>query len=173
MTGDLTERLRQIEALILDVDGVLTDGTIVYSDAGQELQRYHVRDGSGLALWRKAGKRTAIITGRGSQALERRAKELAIDPLMMRVADKRQAVGEVVARLGLPGSKIAAVGDDLPDQPVFQAVGVRFAVADACPELKSRADVVLTTAGGRGAVREAIETVLKAQGTWQHWVESY
>ncbi|MBX7102789.1 MAG: HAD hydrolase family protein [Gemmataceae bacterium] len=173
MTPALADRLRPIEALILDVDGVLTDGTIIYSDAGQELQSFHVRDGSGLALWRRAGRKTAVISGRGGPALERRATELGLAPVFMRVKDKGQAVADAIAQLGLEPRSIAAVGDDLPDFPVFRAVGARFAVADACPEIRSAADVVLQARGGRGAVREAIEYVLKAQGTWQRWVDSY
>ncbi len=173
MTSALAARLQAIDVLILDVHGVLTDGNILYSDAGHELQGYHVRDGSGLALWRRAGKRAAAITGRGSKALERRAKELHLDPLMMQAHDKAEAIATLLPQLGVGKERIAAVGDDLPDQPVFRSVGVTFAVGDACSEIKAMADYVVEPAGGRGAVRAVIEVILKAQGRWEQMVQSY
>jgi 3-deoxy-D-manno-octulosonate 8-phosphate phosphatase (KDO 8-P phosphatase) len=173
MTPDVFDRLKRVEALILDVDGVLTDGRIIYSDLGAEAQEYHVRDGSGLALWRRAGYRAAVVTGRGSKALERRTTELGLDPVVMHAREKGPALATVVAAFGLPPERIAAVGDDLPDFPVFRGVGFRFAVADACPEIRAAADITLDAPGGRGAVRETIERVLKARGEWDRWVASY
>lgn len=166
MKPHLAERLREITVLVLDVDGVLTSGNVVYSDTGQELQAFHAHDGAGLALWRKAGHRSAIVTGRGSKALERRAGELNIDPVMQQVRDKAAALAEVLAKLGVPADRVAVVADDLPDLPMMRQAGVSFAVGDAVLEVQSAADVTTGAAGGRGAVREAVEWLLRSQGRW-------
>jgi 3-deoxy-D-manno-octulosonate 8-phosphate phosphatase (KDO 8-P phosphatase) len=169
----LADRMRDIEVLVLDVDGVLTDGTVIYSDAGQELQAFHVRDGSGLSLWRKAGKRSAIVTGRGSKALERRAAELGIDPVMLRVTDKAAAFADVLKKLAVAPERVGVVADDLPDLPMMRRAGVAFAVGDAALEVHAAADLTTSLVGGRGAVREAIEWLLKAQDRWDKLVRGY
>lgn len=163
---DLAARVARVELLLLDVDGVLTDGSIVYTDAGAELKRFHVRDGTGLNLWRAAGKRAAIVSGRSSPAVDRRAGELGITPVLQGRADKMPAVAEVLAATGIPAERACAIGDDLQDLPVLRASGVGVAVADACPELRAAADYVTAVPGGRGAVRDAIEWLLKLQGMW-------
>jgi 3-deoxy-D-manno-octulosonate 8-phosphate phosphatase (KDO 8-P phosphatase) len=162
----LAERVRAVDGLVLDVDGVLTDGRIVYADDGAELKFFHVRDGSGLKLWQLAGKRAAVVSGRRSKVVEVRAMELGLSPVVQGAADKLPALAEVLAAWGLPPERVAAVGDDLPDLPVLRSVGVGIAVGDACPELAADADYVTTARGGRGAVREAVEWLLKAQGHW-------
>src|SRR5262249_34110868 len=116
---DLAERAARIELLLLDVDGVLTDGLIVYTDAGAELKRFHVRDGSGLKFWQLAGKRAAIVSGRNSPAVTRRAAELGVAPVLQGHADKLAAFEEVLAETGLRPEQVCAVGDDLPDLPVL------------------------------------------------------
>lgn len=166
MTRPLDDRLREIEVLILDVDGVLTDGRITYSDAGQELQTFHSRDGSGLSIWRRAGKRTALVTGRGSKALDRRAEELKLDVVLQHIKDKRSAFAEVLQRLNVEARQTVVVGDDLPDLPMLRQAGAAFAVADACAEVQSAADQVTLMAGGHGAVREVVERILKVQNRW-------
>ena len=173
MKPPLADRLRDIDVLILDVDGVLTDGTVIYSDAGQELQAFHVRDGSGLSLWRKAGKRSAIVTGRGSKALERRAAELGIDPVLQQVRDKAAAFAEVLQQMSVTPERVAVVGDDLPDLPMFHRAGTAFAVGDAALEVQAVADMVTRNVGGRGAVRDVVEVVLKAQGKWDELVQGF
>lgn len=172
MTPPLNERIRAIELLVLDVDGVLTDGRITYTDAGAEVQSFHVRDGSGLALWHRAGKRTAIITGRGSQALQRRAKELNIAIVEQHATDKAAVLATVLQRCNIECRAVCAVGDDWPDRSVLRRVGVAVAVADACHELRAAADHVTRTAGGRGAVREVVEWLLKGQGQWHDLVSN-
>jgi 3-deoxy-D-manno-octulosonate 8-phosphate phosphatase (KDO 8-P phosphatase) len=169
----LAERWSGIDVLVLDVDGVLTDGRVIYSDAGQELQEFHTRDGSGLSLWRRAGKKTALITGRGSKALDRRAAELSIDVVMHHVRDKAAAFAEVLQRLNVTARQAVAVGDDLPDLPMLRRAEIAFAVADAAAEVKASADAVTLNPGGRGAVREVIERVLKEQGRWQSSIEHF
>jgi len=171
MRPPLAQRVRAVELLVLDVDGVLTDGRITYTDAGAEVQSFHVRDGSALVLWRRAGKRTAIVTGRGSAALDRRAKELNIDVVKQHAADKSAALAAVLQQCGVESHAVCAVGDDWPDLPVLRQTGVAVAVADASPEVRRAADYVTRAGGGRGAVRETVEWLLKAQGQWDNLLE--
>lgn len=175
MSGDqtLAQRCAGIELLVLDVDGVLTDGRIIYSDAGTEVKEFHVRDGSGLKLWHWLGKRAAIITGRTSRIVEVRAAELDVQTVVQGAPDKLPALQRVLTDLGLRVDQAGYVGDDLPDVPALRACGLAAAVADACSEAKAAAHYVTTAAGGRGAVREVIELVLRAQGLWNKAVERY
>jgi 3-deoxy-D-manno-octulosonate 8-phosphate phosphatase (KDO 8-P phosphatase) len=161
----ISVRAANIDLLLLDVDGVLTDGSILYG-AEEELKRFHVRDGSGLKFWRESGKRAAILSGRSSAAVVRRAAELGISPVIQGRSEKLPAFQELLASTGLSPDRVCAVGDDLPDLPVLRRRGVAIAVADACAELKAVADYVTTAPGGRGAVREAIGWLMKLQGTW-------
>ena len=171
--SDLASRTKAIELILLDVDGVLTDGSVIYADDGSELKRFHVRDGSGLKLWRAAGKRAAIVSGRKSDAVERRAAELGISPVLQGRDDKLAALAEVLAATGLRPEQVCAVGDDLPDVPVLRRCGLAIAVADACEELRAVATYVTAAPGGRGAVREAIEWLLKSSGRWNELVARY
>jgi 3-deoxy-D-manno-octulosonate 8-phosphate phosphatase (KDO 8-P phosphatase) len=164
---DLAERAAKIELLVLDVDGVLTDGSIVYADDGAELKRFHVRDGSGLKLWHLAGKRSAIVSGRKSAAVERRAAELGIAAVLQTQAAKVTALGVILNDTGLQADQVCAIGDDLPDLPLLRKVGIAIATVDACQEVSDAADYVTKLPGGRGAVRDAIEWLLKRQGRWQ------
>jgi 3-deoxy-D-manno-octulosonate 8-phosphate phosphatase (KDO 8-P phosphatase) len=170
---DLAARAARIDLLLLDVDGVLTDGSVVYSDAGEELKRFHVRDGSGLKLWRAAGKRAAIISGRSSAAVGRRAAELGIAPVLQGRDDKLRAFEEVLAGAGLTADQVCAVGDDLADLPILARAELAVAVADACPEVRAAAHRTTITPGGRGAVREAVEWLLKLQGRWDGLIAGY
>jgi 3-deoxy-D-manno-octulosonate 8-phosphate phosphatase (KDO 8-P phosphatase) len=172
-SADLPRRAAAIELLLLDVDGVLTDGSVIYANDGSELKRFHVRDGSGLKLWHGAGKRSAIVSGRKSVAVERRAAELGISPVLQGRDDKLAALAEVLASTDLRLEQVCAIGDDLPDVPVLRQCGLAIAVADACPELRAVANYVTTAPGGRGAVREAIEWLLKASGQWNELVAQY
>jgi 3-deoxy-D-manno-octulosonate 8-phosphate phosphatase (KDO 8-P phosphatase) len=169
----LPTRAAAIKLLLLDVDGVLTDGSIVYADTGAELKRFHVRDGSGLKFWQRAGKRAAIVSGRTSKAVEVRAAELGIAPVLQGRGDKLPAFEEVLALTGLRPEEVCAVGDDLPDLPVLRRCGLAVAVADACPELREVAHLVTTAPGGRGAVREAVEWLLKLRGEWDAVLNHY
>ena len=163
----LHERCNRIEMLVVDVDGVLTDGSIVYTDQGEEIKTFHVRDGSGLKLWTHLGKRAGIITGRQSPIVLRRAAELGITAVVQGSDDKRAAFTQLVAEHQLRGEQVAYVGDDLPDLPVLRLCGLAVAVADACDEVRQLAQFVTRAACGRGAVRETIELILRAQGRWQ------
>jgi 3-deoxy-D-manno-octulosonate 8-phosphate phosphatase (KDO 8-P phosphatase) len=167
----LAQRAAAIELLLLDVDGVLTDGRIVYTDNGVELKTFHVRDGSGLKLWHLAGKKSAILSGRTSKAVEVRAAELGVGLVLQGISDKRAGFQQVLMQTRLRAEQVCCVGDDIPDLPLLRQCGLAVAVADACPEARSAAQYVTQAAGGAGAVRETIELILRCQDRWQKLVE--
>ncbi len=162
----LQQRCQRIDLLVLDVDGVLTAGGIVLGSDEAELKQFHVRDGLGLAVWHRAGKRSAIITGRMARMVERRAAEVGIVHVQQGRQDKLPALQDLLAQLGLPFESAAYVGDDLPDVPCLRRVGLAVAVADACAEARAAAHYITRAPGGDGAVREAIERILRCQGLW-------
>lgn len=171
--ADLAEKCRAIELLLSDVDGVMTDGRIVYDNQGIETKRFHVRDGVGIKLWQKSGNRFGIITQRSSQAVKIRASELDVSLVRQGTADKIATLHEIVAKLGLELSQVGYIGDDLPDLPVLHAVGLAVAVADAAAEVRRAADFITSLAGGQGAVRETVEMILQSQQRWEDLVRSY
>ena len=158
--------LSRIRLLVMDVDGVLTDGRIILDSTGNESKEFHVRDGSGLKLWQRAGKRAAVITGRTSTVVAVRAAEIGLDPVIQGAAEKLPAFRRVLNECRVKPEQVAYVGDDLPDVPVMVQCGLAVAVADACPEARRAAHYVTTAPGGHGAVREAIELILGCQGAW-------
>ena len=167
MTGsDLHDRLRRVRALVLDVDGTLTDGSILIDDLGHETKRFDVRDGLGLELLRRAGYSAAVVTGRRGLALDHRLRELKITVALQSVMDKARGFADAAAQLSVPMQSCAFMGDDLPDLAAMQCAAVACAPADAAAEVCAAAHVVTRARGGFGAVREFIETVLKAQGKW-------
>ena len=159
--------------MIADVDGVLTDGGIIFDNQGIEIKRFHSRDGFGIKLWRRAGFRFGIITARNSHIVKVRAAELGIDLLRQGFEDKLPAARELMTELRLAPGQVAYAGDDLPDLPVMRSVGLPIAVADAVDEVRASAVYVTTHPGGQGAVREAIEAILKAKGIWEDVVGKY
>lgn len=163
---DLRDRALNIELLLLDVDGVLTDGRVTYTAAGDEIKRFHVRDGSGLKIWRDLGLRAAVISGRSSPAVERRMAELDVSPVLQGRSDKAAAFYELLAATGLTADKVCAMGDDLPDLRIMLRSGLSVAVADACSEVRAAAAFTTKELGGRGAVRETIEWLLTLRGQW-------
>ena len=165
--------LSNINLLILDVDGVLTDGGIIRDDSGQQIKRFHVRDGAGIVLWRRLGKEVAIITGKESEVVTYRAQELGIEHVYQNVGNKLEAYDQLKEELGINDSNIAYVGDDLPDLPVMRRVAVPIAVADAVEEVRGVAKYVTKFPGGYGAVRDAIEFLCKEQGLWQQVMDRY
>jgi 3-deoxy-D-manno-octulosonate 8-phosphate phosphatase (KDO 8-P phosphatase) len=162
----ISGKLERVKLLLLDVDGVLTDGRIVYDDRGAEIKTFHVRDGLGLRLLMAAGIGVALVTGRRSQALTRRCDDLGIDEIYAGVAEKGVLLPEILARRGLDAYAAAFVGDDLPDLPIMRRVGLAIAVADAHERVIAAAHMVTARPGGQGAVREICEALLKAQGCW-------
>ncbi len=173
MSLTLSERCRGIELLVLDVDGVLTDGAIVYADDDVEVKRFHVRDGSGLKLWQLAGKQAAVITGRTSRVVDIRAAEVGIGYVFQGAADKVPGFEQLLRATGLRPEQAAYVGDDVPDLPLLRRAGLAVAVADACADVVAAAHYVTKRAGGQGAVREVVELVLRCQGHWQRLLERY
>ena len=164
-TRTLRDRCLAIELLMVDVDGVLTNGGIVLG-GGIELKEFHVRDGSGLKEWSRSGHRTALVTGRRSAAVEIRAAELGIAFVVQGAKAKLAAFRDILAKAGVGADAVCCVGDDLPDVPLLKECGLAIAVADACSEARAAAHYVTTAAGGRGAVREAVELILQCQGRW-------
>jgi 3-deoxy-D-manno-octulosonate 8-phosphate phosphatase (KDO 8-P phosphatase) len=162
---DLETRLARVKLLALDVDGVLTDGRVIYS-GNEELQAFHVRDGQGLVWLRRAGVELAWITGRGCRATELRASELGVQHLHMHARDKSEVLAAVQGELGLGPEVTAAMGDDLPDLALADGADVFACPADAVEQVQRRADLVTSLHGGRGAVRELCEAILRAQGEW-------
>lgn len=170
---DLRDRLARVQLLLLDVDGVLTDGGVTWTNDGIEQKTFSIRDGLGIRLWQQAGGRTGIITGRSSRVVQLRAEELGIGIVRQGIGDKLEAATAVLAAEGLSWEEVAFIGDDLPDLPVVMRCGVGVAVADACPELVAAATLVTRLPGGRGAVREVIERLLGARGGWDAIVRRF
>jgi 3-deoxy-D-manno-octulosonate 8-phosphate phosphatase (KDO 8-P phosphatase) len=169
----LESSFQKIKALAMDVDGCLTDGRIIYGDKNVELKCFDVKDGLGVAIAHNAGLVTAIITGRTSQAVARRARELKINNVFQGFHGKLAAWEEFKKRHDLRDEEIAYLGDDLLDLVLLKRAGVSFAPADADAEVKSRVDVILEKGGGNGALRETIERILKGQGRWESILEKY
>lgn len=170
---DLQQRAQNIRLLVLDVDGVLTDGRIIYTDSGEELKFFHVRDGHGIRLLQQVGIEVALITGRHSQVVAHRAKNLEITRVYQGVRDKLAVLQALQRELALTDAEIAVVGDDLVDLGMMRRAGLAVAVADAPREVQEHAHWVTTNPGGRGAVRELAEFILKAQGRWASLVAKY
>ena len=169
----LIEKCQRVRLFLSDVDGVLTDGSIEYDNERVERKRFHARDGLGVRLWQKAGLPIGLVTARRSRIVELRAVELDIDILRMGEENKRQAVLGILEELDMPPEDVCYLGDDLNDLSTVRMVGLGLAVADACEELCDAADHVTTAPGGRGALREAIELILKAQGRWEEILATY
>ncbi len=168
-----TKALVSIQLLLLDVDGVLTTGQVVYTDSGEEIKAFSVKDGLGLRLVMDCGLQVGIVTGRGSGALLHRCRNLGIDLVFDQVRDKAAKLDEISTRTGIAAPQMAFVGDDLPDIPLMQKVGLGIAVADAVPEVIAAADMVTTAKGGCGAVREICEALLKARECWEPVLERF
>jgi len=164
--------LKNIEGILFDCDGVLTDGGLLYDENGTRLLRFHARDGFGLAIFAKvAGLKVGILSGRPTDIAERRFAEIGVGAFKGRSKDKHNDALQMCKDLGISPENTAFVGDDIPDMPAFRAVSLKVAVGDASPELKDAADWILETAGGQGAAREICETILKARGDWQAMLE--
>lgn len=165
--------LNRIKLLLLDVDGVMTDGRIIYLNDGGEAKAFDVKDGHGLKLIQRAGIKVGIITGRQSDIVARRATELGIELVYQGAKDKMQPFMEILEKLGLKASEVAYVGDDLVDLPVMRLVGFSATVADASDDIKSYVDLVTSRPGGRGAVREVCDLLLKQSSLWTSVTSRY
>jgi 3-deoxy-D-manno-octulosonate 8-phosphate phosphatase (KDO 8-P phosphatase) len=163
---DITDRLKKIKLLLLDVDGVLTTGDIVYTDAGEQIKTFNVKDGLGIRMLRAAAIEVGVITGRKSDALRHRCKNLNIDLLFDGVRDKIGTMEALAEKTATTTDRIAFMGDDLVDLAVMRKAGLAVAVADAHPLIRETAHLTTQASGGKGAVRELCEALLHAQGKW-------
>ena len=169
----LIEIAKRIRLLILDVDGVLTDGSIILDNAGNELKAFYVRDGHGIKMLSRVGVNVAIITGRFSKVVERRAHELGITEVYQRCHIKSAAYEHLTEKLNITDDEIAYIGDDIVDISIMKKVGLPVAVADAEEETKAAAMIITKTPGGRGAVREICDLILKSKGGWESLIDEY
>jgi len=169
----LINRAQAVKLLLLDVDGVLTDGSIPYTAAGEEIKPFHSRDGFGLNLVQKIGVKVGLITARKSEALARRAKDLKVAYLFQGARNKVAVFKEIIAELEISPSETAYMGDDWLDLPLLNMVGLAATVADAVPEVRKIVDYVAESPGGRGAVREVCDLIIKAQGRRDSLLREY
>jgi 3-deoxy-D-manno-octulosonate 8-phosphate phosphatase (KDO 8-P phosphatase) len=172
-TKKLIEIAKHIRLVIFDVDGVLTDGSIILDNDGNEIKSFHVRDGHGIKMLIRAGIHVALITGRHSKVVERRARELGITEVFQKCYDKRKAYRQLAKKYSLDDREVAYIGDDIVDIPLLLRVGLPVVVADADDNVKSSALMVTSKGGGRGAAREVSDFILKAQGSWQTILDGY
>ncbi len=170
---ELIELAKDVRLLILDVDGVMTDGSIILDNKGNELKKFHVRDGHGIKMLIREGIDVAIITGRGSKVVVKRAKELGIKEVHQKCYKKIDAYKKIQKRLLLQDEQIAFIGDDIVDLPILMKVGLSVAVADADNEVKQHCVLITENPGGRCAVREVCDLILKSKGVWKRIIDGY
>ncbi len=173
VSEEVAAKIKKITHLILDVDGVMTDGRIIYDDRGQELKFFDVKDGHGLKLLMRAGIDVILLTGRRSLAVDHRAKDLGIKEVHQGSRNKAQVYDQILKEKGLPAERLACMGDDLTDIPLLRRSGFSIAPADASEHVIQVVDYVTAKEAGRGAVREACELILQAQGKWDEVVARY
>jgi 3-deoxy-D-manno-octulosonate 8-phosphate phosphatase (KDO 8-P phosphatase) len=161
------DRAQNIKWILMDVDGTLTDGTLLVFPDGEELKTYNVRDGLGILLAHLAGLKTGIITGKTSKSLELRSEKLRMTEIHQGILDKKRVLDEILDRNGLTAQEVAFIGDDLGDLEVIKSVGFAAAVADAHSEIKKHSHFICQNSGGKGAVREFIEFILSTQKKWE------
>ena len=169
----LLERARKTRLLIMDVDGVLTDGRIIQDGHGHELKVFDVKDGHGIVMAHRSKLRTALISGRESETITRRAEELGIELVFQKIWNKLEVYEKILVDTELTHDEVAYIGDDLIDIPLLRRVGLAVAVADAVDEVKAAAHLITQRPGGQGAVREVIELILRAQDHWDSLIERY
>jgi len=173
MKKSVKEKLKKIRMLMLDIDGVMTDGRIIMDDEGRELKNFNVRDGHGLKVMQRYGIKVAIITGRQSNLVRHRAKDLDIKDVYQKVFNKKEVFEKILKKHKLSPDETAFIGDDIVDIPVLNRVGFSVAVADAVDVVKKQVDYITSHKGGKGAVREVCEMILKAQEKWPEIAARY
>ena len=172
-TADLKDKARRIKLLLLDVDGVLTDGRIVYDSRGRDMKFFDVHDGLGVHVLSRAGIKTILITAKGSPAIKPRARDMRVEEIIENVFPKCSALDRITKKYKVETSEICFVGDDLVDLSLMKKVGLPIAVFNAAPEIKQVASYITIREGGRGAVREVAELLLKSQDKWQEALSKY
>jgi len=170
---NLTAKIKKIKLILLDVDGVLTNGSVILGDSNQDIKIFNIHDGLGIKLAQAGGIEMGIISGRTSEAVTKRADELNIKILYQDQHNKLEAFEQIKSKQQLNDEQIAYIGDDLLDLKILQKVGLSIAVNNACNEVKNEVDYITISAGGKGAVREVIELILKEQGKWQDLIRSF
>lgn len=173
MKKSFREKLKNIKILIMDVDGVMTDGRIIMDDAGREIKNFNVRDGHGIKLIQRYGIEVALLTGRKSEVVKHRAQDLEIKEVYQKIFNKKEVFVEILQKKKLISSEAAFIGDDIVDIPVLKEAGFSVAVADALDIVKKTVDYVTKNKGGHGAVREVCEMLLQAQGRWPEIAAKY
>lgn len=173
MTAEQQSKAKAIKLAVFDIDGIMTDGRLYFTSLGDEIKAFNVKDGLGLKLLRDSGVEVAIITGRTSELVQRRAKDLKIEKLIQGREDKKIALQEMLKAENLSPEQVAYMGDDLPDLPAIRHVGLGVTVADALDVVKQHADLITENNGGDGAVREFCEWLMLAQGTLNNVLEPY
>ena len=173
ITESLKERASKIKLLLLDVDGVLTDGRIIYDSKGRDSKFFDVHDGMGVYALSKAGIKTVLITAKGSNAIKPRAKDMRVAEVFSDVSPKSAILDKLLKKYNVSKDEVCFVGDDLVDLGLMKLVGFGIAVSNACPEIKQVAFHITTKHGGRGAVREVAELILKSQGKWEDIIKFY
>lgn len=173
MNKDSSEVLKKIKVIAMDVDGVLTDGIMHFGPRGHEMKNFHALDGLGIVLAKRAGLKVAFISARRSKALSLRAKELGVDALYQNRMEKVEAFQDLLKKLKIKADEVCFIGDDLIDIPILKRVGFPVAVSNGVFEVKKYAKYITSASGGRGAVREVIEEIMKAQGIWDREVKKY
>ncbi|PKN70507.1 MAG: phenylphosphate carboxylase subunit delta [Deltaproteobacteria bacterium HGW-Deltaproteobacteria-12] len=173
MRKNLQEKLKNIKMLILDVDGVMTDGRVIMDDSGKEIKNFDVRDGHGIKLIQRYGIKVVLLTGRQSEVVKHRAQDLGIREIYQKVFNKKEVFVKILKKNKLSSADVAFMGDDIVDIPVLKAVGFSAAVADALDVVKKSVAYVTKNMGGRGAVREVCDMLLQAQGKWPEIAAKY
>lgn len=171
-TKIIHSRIKKIRLLALDVDGVLTNGKIIYDSSGNDIKVFDVKDGYGLLVWKKAGFKIAIITAKASRTVQRRASDIKIDKLYLNAYPKINAFEQLLKDFRITSGEVCYIGDDIPDIPILKKVGFAVAVSDASFEVRQIADFVTKKPGGSGAVREVVEVILRAKKIWTKIVSS-
>ena len=173
MSQSLIEKIQMIKVLVMDVDGILTDGRIIVDSHGKEIKNFDVQDGFGIVYFRKAGYKTALISARSAEAVSARAKDLGIDKVYQDASPKLNAYLKLLTDFNVTEEEICYIGDDLPDLAVLKRAGLAVTVPNAVEEIKKVADYITKKNGGAGAVRETIEVILKTQNKWDDIVAAF
>lgn len=173
VSRELADKIMAVKLVVFDVDGVLTDGRIIFSNSGEETKLFDVKDGHGIKILMRMGIDVAIITARESEVVRRRARDLGINHVFQGIKDKKKSLEELVKASGITPGEMAYMGDDIIDLPVLKRVVFSAAVADAVTEVIERVDYVAQRPGGRGAARELAELILKVQGKWDEVMKPY
>ncbi|MFH0838994.1 MAG: HAD-IIIA family hydrolase [Candidatus Omnitrophota bacterium] len=171
--SQLNERIKKVKLLLLDVDGVLTDGAIIYDNFKDELKNFNVYDGFGLVLLNKAGIRSAILTAKASKIVKKRAHDMKITKVYQNVSDKLKVYNKILKKFKVRDEEICFIGDELIDLPVINKVGFAVSVPSAVSEVKARSHYITKSEGGKGAVRELVELILKSQDKWDQIIGLY